>query len=137
MYIPELESIAKARRQVEEIASARYLDQQAVPYFAPTDFAELCPTRQEAETRIKLENEHGNRVRVSLHMCLAAAAGALQVCEALLKTSSQLSAADRTRGLLACSVDARTSAVSALRASLVLAGQQKPTSESLMEIRRG
>ncbi len=135
MQIPDLETLESARQGIEGVVSARYLEQQAVPYFAPTDLDTLSPARQHAELRIEEENDQGNVVRVSIHMCLASAVAALQVSEALLRDSAQLTPGNRARVLSQCSTDMRAAATAALRASSMLAGKQRPESDSLMEIR--
>ena len=130
MHIPDLESLEKARHGIEGVVSARYLEQQAVPYFAPTELGALSPTRQDAELRMAEENDQENVVRVSIHMCLASAVAALRVSEALLRNSARLTARDRARVLSQCSADMRTAATAALRASSVLAGKQSDPSRT-------
>lgn len=136
MHIPNLEVLEHARREIENVVSARYLDQQAVPYFAPTDFGTLPPEMQHAELCNEEANNQGNVARASIHMCLASAIAALQVSEALLRESGQSSPLERTRVRMQCAADMRAAATVAMQASSVLAGERGPSSNSLMDIRR-
>ncbi len=136
MYTEDLKSIEHARLMIEDIVTARYFGVQAVPTLAETDFAALPPALQEAERRISEENEHGNRLRVGLHMCLSAATVALQVSETLMHDFPELTPAERARALLKCSEDAMAAADAARHAAAVLAGEEPPETEAFFEISR-
>ncbi|RYY91691.1 MAG: hypothetical protein EOO24_30770 [Comamonadaceae bacterium] len=136
MQTEDLKTIEHARTTIEEIVTARYLGVQAVPSLCATDFAALPPAMQEAELRIVEENEHGNRLRVGLHMCLSAASVALQVSQTLMHDFPDLAPPERARALLKCSEDAMAAADAARHAAAVLAGEELPETESFFESSR-
>ncbi len=136
MENPDLETLDKARAAIEEVIATRYLGMQPVPYFAPTDIGVLPPTMQEAELRIQEENDYGNRVRASIHMCLTASAVALQVGQTLMKDFTLLDPAQRKAELIKCAEDAMAAADAARHASAMLSGDEQPESDSLMDVIR-
>ncbi|VTU30570.1 MULTISPECIES: hypothetical protein [unclassified Variovorax] len=136
MEIPDLNTVVKARRAIEEVIAGRRLGTAAVPYFAPTDLGGLPASIQEAELRIKEDNDHGNRVRAAIHMSLTAAAAALKVSEDLMEGFAELPSSERQLELARCSTNARAASDAAGHAAAVLAGEESPKSDSMMEIKR-
>lgn len=136
MKSEDLKTIENARMAIEEIVTARYFGVQAVPVLGATDFDQLPPALQEVERRISEQNEHGNRLRVGIHMCLSAASVALQVSHDLMHDFPDLSAEERAKALLKCSEDAMAAADAARHAAAVLAGEEPPETESFFESSR-
>jgi hypothetical protein len=136
MRTADLDSIEKARAVVENIVASRYLGVQAVPSFAPTDFGMLPSSLQALERRIAQDNDHGNRIRVGIHMCLSAASVALQVSEALMNGLADLLPTERAEALLRCGEDALAASDAARHASLVLTGEELPETDAFFEVTR-
>lgn len=134
MRTADLETIENARSAIEEIVATRYLGVQSVPSLAPTDFGLLPPAQQEAELRFAEENEHGNRLRAGIHMCLSAASVALEVSQRLMGDFADLQRADRIKALMKCSEDAMAASDAARHAAGILAGEELPETESFFEI---
>jgi hypothetical protein len=118
------------------VIAGRSLGVQAVPYFAPTDLGVLPSAQQEAELRLKEENDYGNRVRAGIHMSLSAAAAALWVAETLLKDFAYLAPSERKQELAKCANRARRASASASHAAAVLAGEEAPKTDAMTEIKR-
>lgn len=133
---PDLESIARARAVIENIVASRYLGVQADPAFAFTDFDQLPAHVQEAERQIAQDNDHGNRIRVAIHMCLSAASVALEVGEALMNGLAELPPAQRAEALLRCGEDALAASDAARHASFVLTGEEVPETDAFFEVTR-
>jgi len=136
MEIPDLDTVEKARKTIEEVIAARRLGTAAVPYFAPTDLGGLPASIQAAELRIKEDNDHGNRVRAAIHMSLTAAAAALKVSENLMEGFAELPPQARQIELIRCAAAARAASDAAAHAAAVLAGEESPKADSMMEIKR-
>ncbi|WP_139191608.1 hypothetical protein [Variovorax sp. CF079] len=132
----DLETIEKARIAIEEVIAGRSLGVQAVPYFAPTDLGVLPSSQQEAELRLKEENDYGNRVRAGIHMSLSAAEAALRVAETLLRDAAYFTLSERKQELAKCANRARRASASASHAAAVLAGEEAPKTDAMMEIKR-
>lgn len=136
MEIPDLDTVERARKAVEEVIASRRLGMAAVPYFAPTNLGGLPASIQEAELRIKEDNDHGNRVRAAIHMSLTAAAAALKLSEELMEGFADLPSRERQLELARCATDARAAGAAAGHAAAVLSGEESPKSDSMMEIKR-
>ena len=136
MEIPDLDTVKKARTAVEQVIAGRHLGTSAVPYFAPTDLGVLPPSVQEAEQRVQEDTDFGNRVRAAIHESLTAAAKALKVSEELMRDFVSLEPHQRQRELTRCSANARAASDAAGHAAAVLAGDEAPKSDSMMEIKR-
>ncbi|MBU1443743.1 MAG: hypothetical protein KJ832_20920 [Gammaproteobacteria bacterium] len=134
MRSADLETIESARASIEEIVATRYLGVQAVPSLAPTDFGMLPPAMQEVEKRISEENEHGNRMRAGIHMCLSAATVALEVSHRLMGECADMPTPDRVKALLKCAEDAMAASDAARHAAGILAGEELPETESFFEL---
>ncbi len=136
MEIPDLDTVMKARTAIEQVIAGRHLGNTAVPYFAPTDLGVLPPSMQEAEQRVQQDTDFGNRVRAAIHESLTAAAKALKVSEELMRDGVSLEPHERQRELTRCSANARAASEAAAHAAAVLAGDEAPKSDSMMEIKR-
>lgn len=136
MESPDLETVEKTRALIEELIAHRSPMAAAVPYFAPTDIGCLAPAMQEAESRIKEENDYGNRVRAAIQMSLAAAAASLRVTESLMQDFAQLGLPERQKELQRCACDAEACKDIAGHVAAILSGREAPKLDALMEIKR-
>lgn len=136
MQTPDLETVAMVRVALQEVISARAHGVRAVPYFPPTNFGVLSPDEKEKESNVEEETDYGNRVRAGIHLTLSAAVAALEVAEALMKDFATVDPKDRKRQLIRCSLDARVARDAAAEAAAVLSGQQAPSSDAMVEIKR-
>ncbi|OUM00339.1 hypothetical protein A8M77_21910 [Variovorax sp. JS1663] len=124
------------RAVIEELIAYRSHLAAAVPYFAPTDIGSLTPAKQLSETRLKEENDYGNRVRAAIQMSLAAAAASLRLTESLMRDDAQLGLPERQQNLARCAQDAQACRDVSGHVVALLSGKEAPKVDALMEIRR-
>ena len=136
MNTKELDALKSARSAIEEVIAERYMGLEPVPYFSPTDIGALPAPLQEAEQRVKEDTDYGNRVRASIHMCLTAAAVALQVSESLMENFAPADPKERQAQLSRCAEDAIAAAAAANHAALILVGEQQVEGDTLMDVIR-
>ena len=136
MESPDLETVERVRAVIEELITYRSHLAVSVPYFAPTDIAALTPAKQLNESRIKEENDYGNRVRAAIQMSLASAAASLRLAESLLRDDAQLDLQERRQNLARCAQDAQACRDVAGHVVALLAGKEAPKLDALMEIKK-
>lgn len=136
MITKELDALKSARAAIEEVIAERYMGMDPVPYFSPTDIGELPAPFQEAEERVKADTDYGNRVRASIHLCLTAAAVALQVSESLMENFAPPDPKERQAQMSRCAEDAIGAAAAANHAALILVGEEQVEGDTLMDVIR-
>lgn len=136
MESPDLETVERTRAVIEELIAYRSHLAVSVPYFAPTDIGSLTPAMQQSETRIKEENDYGNRVRAAIQMSLASAAASMRLAESLMRNDVQLELRERQQNLARCAQDAQECRDVAGHVVALLLGKEAPKVDALMEIRR-
>jgi hypothetical protein len=136
MDSPDLETVERTRAVIEELIAYRSHLAVSVPYFAPTDIGSLTPAVQQNESRIKEENDYGNRVRAAIQMSLAAAAASMRLAESLMHDDAQLELRERQQNLARCAHEAQGCRDVAGHVVALLSGKEAPKLDALMEIRR-
>jgi len=126
----DLVALREAKSLLDDIVASRYLGVQLSSTLPLANFGELSPAEQEAELRLRLEEELGSRVRAAIHLCLSAASVAVEVGHALMEKFSEVDGEERAALLARCAEDAEAASDAAHHAAAVLAHKEPPETDS-------